>query len=133
MKRALAAALLIAVAACSSGREDGAVAVVATTSPTSGFQVDPEEGFLRAMESRFDQTGATADAAVVMVKATCDMLDTTDSVSAGLGDTGLGLMFNEFDGPEEQLGEVLVIGSEYFCPEHRTAVVGYISSHNLGA
>lgn len=128
MKRALAAALLCALAACSSGGDDDGVAQPvadrdrATTS-TTGFDVDPEEGFLRAMESRMGWTGSGAQAAQDTAKGLCGLL--SDEESDGVDRAVIDLTVEEYAGPTELISDVLLIGSEYFCPEHRDQIHQY--------
>jgi hypothetical protein len=137
MKRALAAALLCALAACSSGGDSDVARPVAertrATTSTTGFEVDPEAGFRRALESRVGHTGGAADAAVTMVKSMCDLLDTTAASDAAgtLSDAGLRVMFNEWNGSAGELAEVFVLGSENFCPEHRDQVVDYAAEQGI--
>jgi hypothetical protein len=138
MKRALAAALLCALAACSSGGNGSEAAhavagAVETTPPTSGFSNDPDEGFARAMESRTGQTGDAVNAAATMVRSMCDMLDTTvASEAAGtLSDAGLQVMFNEWDGSPDELAQVFVLGSENYCPEHKGRIIDYAAEHGI--
>jgi hypothetical protein len=132
MKRASAAALLCALAACSSGGDDSDVArpvaerTRATTS-TTGFEVDPEAGFRRALESRTGWVGADADAALEVVRGLCDLLG-DESVEPDVAGVAVEVTLANYDGEDGLIMQVVVIGVEYFCPQHRAPLIEYMAA-----
>lgn len=108
-----------------------------------------EEQFFDSIRLRLGATGEQADAALTMAEAACDMLSSTSTAaleaddaaadnhetdaaaSAGFGDAGLALMFTEFGEPAEELAEILIVGAEHICPEHRQAVIDYAAGRGI--
>lgn len=155
VKRALAAALLtLMAAACSSGDDvDESAGTVGDVdeepTTTSIYEVTPEQRFRDSIRLRLGATGDQADAALAVAEAACDMLASTSSgaleadnaaadshetdaaASDGFSGLGLGVMFSEFDGPPEELAELLMVGAEHLCPEHHRAVIDYAAGRGI--
>lgn len=153
VKRALAAAALGLVAACSSGGnpvESVAANRSTTTEPvTTTTVLSAEQEFLRAVTIRLGWSGADADASLDVAQSLCDLLDSSSTeavladdaandspesdaaVAREMSDMALAVAFTEYPGPDDVLAELLTLAGEHMCPERREVITNYIASQGI--